>query len=1215
MRRWVVHGLWTVSLIVVMGGSLKASQTTTSQLDGSVKDQTGAVISAAVVTLTSLDTNEALVQKANQDGLFVFPQIRRGWYRLTVKAPGFKRAVVDGIKVEVGIPATVTVILEVGEITDVIEVTASEGQAVINTVNAELNTIITRRQILDLPLNGRNPLQLAGLQAGVATNTTVRGAAVNGLRGSYNNLTQDGINIQDNFIRTDGFFGITAPSVENVAEFSITTQNIGPDAGIGVAQVKLITPSGTNEYHGSAFWFHRNTILDANDFFNNLNGLSREKLIRNQFGYRMGGPIFKDTLFFFGYYQGTRERRSDTVLRSVLSIPARQGLFTYRRADNGQLETVNLLALAGLEPDPLIAGRLGLTPDPNDFTVGDDFNFAGFRFNSSVVSDNDLWGFRIDYAPTPEHQFEAVFQQFHSRFPNDTFNDIGETFPGLPGGGQSSLRQLGSYAWRWTPTAALTNELRWGFQRAPVQFTNTQSFSEGFRVGFPITSNPVRNFLPQGRNAPVYELIDNVNFIKGNHSLRFGGHVRWVDAGTFNFGGVIPLFQLGFGGINANPISQGDFPGGIRTDDFNNASAILALLSGTIESGSQTFNVTTQTSGFVADAPERRNLKQRFLSFYGGDTWRVRPRFTVNVGLRWEWHTVPVEDRGLALLPSGGVAGLRDPQAVLDFAGEADGRGFFDDDLNNFAPSFGFAWSPSFEHGLLKKIFGGRNRTSLRGGYSISYVVDSDFTAVQNAFSANAGLQQTVTSFSIPGTISELMAGRQTSLPQPEFMVPRTLADNLATDPFAGLFTIDEGLRTPYVQQWTLSLERQIFRDTAIEIRYVGNRGTKLIRAIDVNQVDVVNNGFAQDVLRARQNIQECGRPDPRGCGQPLQVFPLLAFRGRPVLRNATVLNEIMQGVPGDIVIFFLQNRDSVFNPRAGAKIGPDFFFPNGNALFADFVGNNSWSTYHALQFEARHRFSQGLWFQFNYTYGRAFTDFAGTAANFDAFLDIRRPELEKRRPNFDVTHTVNLNVVYELPIGQGHRFLTAPGGVWGKLLSGWQINGILQGRSGPPISIISGRATFNRTGRNDSNTVFTTLTRDQLRKMTGLFHLPDTGEPVLFDPRLIGPDGRADPEFFMNPDAGQVGALGLTPVSGPQFFNVDFSVIKRTRWKTFLNESTEVEFRAEFFNVFNNTNFAQGFFQDAFGNIPENINSTNFGRIVAAFPPRIIQFALKVNF
>lgn len=1209
---------YLVSVVIVLFVVIVTAlgQATTSRLDGTVKDPTGAAIPGATVTLTNIETGTTITTTTSELGVYVFPQVPAGYYRVTAQAPGFKKTVVDNVKVDVGIPTTVNFTLEVGELTEVVEVTASEGQALINTVNAELNTVVTRRQILDLPLNGRNPLQLAGLQAGVTTNTTVREASINGLRGSYTNVTQDGINIQDNLVRTDSLFGITAPSVDDTAEFSITTANAGENSGIGAVQVRLVTPSGGNEYHGSVFWFHRNTALNANSFFNNAAGEPREVLIRNQFGGRIGGPIFKDKLFFFTWYEGTREAATASRIRTVLTDQARRGIFRYRDESTGELQQVNLFELAGVNADPVISELIALTPLPNDFGIGDGLNTAGFRFNSGASSDDNLWGFRVDYEMRQDHHFEAIFRQFHSNFPNDVFNDIGEKFPGLPGGGQKSLRQLGSFAWRatWTPT--MTNELRFGFQRAPVDFFNAEKFENGYKLAFPITTNPIQNFSPQGRTTPVYELIDNATWLVGNHNIRFGGHVRWVSSDLFNEAGIIPTYALGFGGGSQNPLSQSQFPGRISSTDFERASDIMALLGGFLETASQTFNVTTRTSGFVPGAREQRVFKQRFLSFYGGDTWRLRPNFTLNFGLRWEWHTVPTVADGLGVLPVGGVEGVLDPNGFIDFAGEGTGRSFFNNDLDNFAPNISLAWDPF-----------GDGRTSIRAGYAISYVVDSDFTSVRNALLANGGLSQDVT-ITVSGRVSEGLP----PIPTPEFRMPLFAAEQIKLDPTSGMYTINPNLQIPYVQQWTLSIEREIFRDTSFEIRYVGNRGTQLFRAIDLNQMRLPPE-YLDDVRLLQAELMKDrdgdGQPDnriplSRSFLQSLQVFSRLANLGRTLLANSTVQTLIANGEAGELVFFMMLNRNSVFateGVRIPATIGPDFFYPNPNILFGDVLGNFSWSTYHALQAEIRRRLSQGLYFQANYTFGKALTNVGGnTQHNFDAFLDIFRPQLEKRRPSYDVTHTFNANFIYELPFGPGRRFLSGTKGFLGRMLEGWQINGLLNWRSGAPISIISGRGTFNRRGRSDTNTaILKGLTIQQLDEMTGDFRLPD-GTPVLFDPRLIDftidENGRAvirgaNPEFFQHPGLAEVGTLGLTAVSGPGFFNMDFSLLKRTT----LRESVNLEFRAEFFNIFNHTNWAVGFFQDAFGNVSENISSPNFGRIVATYDPRIIQFAFRVNF
>jgi hypothetical protein len=1161
------------------------AQAVTTRLDGTVKDPTGAIVPGAKITLTDVGTKIERTTTSNADGFFVFSDVVAGNYNLTAELEGFKKAVVQSIKVDVGIPATVNVTLEVGQIVETVTVESTEAQAVINTVNSELQTVVQQRQILDLPLNGRNPLQLAGLQAGVAGNEGTRTAAVNGLRGTFTNLTWDGININDNFLRTDSFFGVAVPNVEGSGEFSITTQNVGPDAGLGVAQVKIVTPRGTERFHGSLFEFHRNDVLDANSFFNNAAGLEKQKLIRNQFGYNVGGPIFKNKLFFYTFYEGTRQRTETSLLRTVLTNSARQGVFTYRRRDNNQLQTVNLLTLASASADAKTQSLIGLTPLPNDPTAGDGLNTSGFRFNSSNPTDSNQWGFRFDYHPFERHRFEAIFNRFTFDNPNDTFNDIGEPFPGRPGMGQASVRPRGSFAWNWAATPALNNDFRFGFSNYDVNFVNRETFADGFRLGLPITTNPVQNNLPQGRPVEVYEWIDNASWVRGDHFFRFGGNLRRVLAEPFNDGGIIPLYNLGFNtGGNPNPLNTNLFPGGIATNDFTNASNILALLGGYVSTANQTFNVASRTSGFVKGATSRQELSYYTLGFYGGDTWRLRPNFTLNLGLRWEFISVPTERNGLALLPLGGLNALSDPQASLDFFGSGTGRTFFSNDFDNFAPSISIAWDP-FKSG----------KTSIRAGYSISYGIDSNLTTVRNAFINNAGLSSAVALPNLTGTVSR---NGIVPIPAPTFKVPRTAADNIALSSQSALFTIDPNLRVPYVQQWTLGVEREVLPDTAVEVRYVGNRGVKLHRGIDLNQVRVIQNGFLADFQRAQRNLANTGNP---ANGEPLQVFPRLGLAG--LLSNATIRTLIQNGEVGELAAIYLVNRALFLTPGVnGAQVDSSFFVLNPNAFVADFIGNGSSSNYHGVQTEVRRRLRSGVYFQANYTFSKVFTDFEGNEANFSGLLDNASGlRMEKKRATFDVSHAFNFNGVYELPFGPGKRFVNQSGLV-GKLIGGWQLQAIWQVRSGRPISVVSGRGTLNRAGRSGKNTAISTLSVNDLQERTGVFR-NSQGRPIIFDPSLIGSDGRANLQFFQNPGSGQLGTLQLTPVSGPRFFNMDLGLLKRTS----ITERLGFEFRTEFFNVWNNVNFFIGENQ--------NINNATFGRITDTFAPRILQFAAKVTF
>jgi hypothetical protein len=413
--------------------------------------------------------------------------------------------------------------------------------------------------------------------------------------------------------------------------------------------------------------------------------------------------------------------------------------------------------------------------------------------------------------------------------------------------------------------------------------------------------------------------------------------------------------------------------------------------------------------------------------------------------------------------------------------------------------------------------------------------------------------------------------------------------------------------------QWNAGIEHEIFRDTVAEIRYVGNRGVKLTRGVDLNQVRIFENGFLADFQRAQFNITNCGgNPNPTAAAcpgrQPLTILNRLgnAGAGAGHLNDAGVRTLISQGQVGELAAFYTVNRNFFLSGALGGDptITPAFFLPaNPNAFVVDLITNGSWSTYHGLQAEIRRRLSSGLYFQTNYTFSKAFTDFEGSQTSFLPFLDNRLGnKIEKQRSTNDITHVFKANAVYELPFGPSKRFLNWDGAA-GKFFGGWSMNGILRWQSGEPISILSTRGTLNRAGRSGLNTANTPLTLEELRGMVGVFHDPRTGRPTFLDPRLIGNDTRANPEFFTNPAAGTLGQLQLTPLSGPSIFFLDMSVIKRTS----ITENVNVEFRAEAFNVLNHTTF----------NVPQtlNINSTNFGRLTGTFDPRILQFALKLNF
>ena len=1163
-----------------------AAQTLTSRVEGTVRDEAGGVIPGAAVTMTEVDTNVVREAFTNDRGLYLFPLVPAGTYRVAAAVPGFSTTVIEDVRVVLSAPTSIDVVVAVGGVTETVLVSAAEAQSLMNTVNAEINTNLTREQVGDLPLNGRSVVQLALTQAGVTGPGGARSASINGTRGTYNNYTLDGVNNQDGFVRTDSLFGIIPLKESFIDEINITTANSDVDAGLGASQTQFVTRSGSNTFSSEVFFYHRNEALNANSYFNKAAGLEKERTRVHEFGVNVGGPLVRDRFFFFVNYEEQREPGTASVARRVLTNPARGGDFSYIRQDNGRAATVNLHRLTGIGPDPAVRSLVDMTPAPNDASVGDGRNTAGFRFNAPNESTADWLIFRGDYVIDPRHSATGTFHQFRHELPNDVSNGIGSVYPGLPGAGQGSNRRLGSFTLSSALGPSIVNEARFGVQTYGVSFFTNETFPGGYRLSFGGFDNPVRNFLAQGRDVLNLEASDSLTWVGGAHTVRLGGGFRRTRVDAFNDGGLLPGYALGFGAGNPDPLVPSLFPGGISSDELSAAAALLATLGGVVDSADQTFNVASPTSGFVDGAPERRVLSQDFLYLYAGDTWRVAPETSLTLGVRWELHGVPDETQGLALLPVGGAAAVLDPDAVVDFAGSSHGRPFFDRDWNNFSPNVGLA------HRLT-------DRMVVRGGYALNYVLDNNMTTVANTIGNNDGLAQTVFLPGLGGTVS---GGGLVPVSEPEFNIPRTARDGILADPTAALFTFDPDLRTPYVQQWNVGWQLEALRDTAVEVRYVGNRGTDLVRAIDLNQL-LLPDAFVEDFRRAQRNLAANGDP---GIGETLLVFPRLGLGG--YLHSGAVQSWIRNGEIGQYIGGFLApNRRFFFAGEGGEAYGATlpigYFYTNPNTWVGDVVGNYSFSEYNALQLEIRRAWRSGFTGQLNYTWGRATTDFDGSQANFRAYFDNARPELEIMRSESDITHTINANWVWELPVGEGRRWLDDRG-LLSSIVGGWGLSGFVRIRSGEVINIVSQRGTINRGSRALVNTVHLDgIGVGDLQSRTGVYRDPD-GRVSLFDDSLLAAAG-GNLDIFRNPAMLEAGTLPLSPVSGPWYATVDLGLRKNIALP--FSAGSRMQIRVDAFNVFNRANFDIGRYH--------NPNSREFGLISSTFAARQIQVGTRLTF
>jgi hypothetical protein len=1173
------------------------AQNPNGQLIVTVKDESEALVPSATITVTNDGTGASQTGTANDSGTATFAQLPVGTYTVQVEAPNFQKAIFNQVKIEVGKDYGLVALLSAGSLSESVTVTA--GESLVTTSNAELTNTVTSQQVRDLPLDGRDPLQLIQLQPGVSVNNGRGGVTVNAQRTSSATVTQDGITIQDYAIRTNALtFSPNRTTVAQVSEFSVTTQNGGSDQQ-GASQVRLVTPSGTNAFHGEVFEFHRNDALGANDFFNNLNGIERPQLIRNQFGFAVGGPIFvpkfydgKDKFFFFGSYEGFRERTAVPVTRTVFTPAARSGIFQYRDVNTGQIRSINVLNPSGTPVDPVVSNLLGQVPLPNSALAGDQLVTSGFSFNQSSPTNRNQGTTRLDYVVNDRHRLGAIYQYTGER---NARPDIDTGFRLIPVVSNTTQTHFAVASWNWTITDNLTNDFRVGLNNSTGNFISDEDTSSGFFVLFPLISDPQVAFDPQGRRTIVSSLLDDASYVWGSHFFRFGTRIDRVRLRNRVSFTVTPQISLG---LNANspddlPFSLSDLPGASSTD-VARANALLAALGGYIGGASREFNVNDRSTTTFQPIPQQRNYALNEYALYVQDQWRLHPRVTLNLGVRWDYTTPLREVNDLGLLPTGtsGPASLLDPNGGLDFVNGF----FFNPDKNNFSPNAGIAWD----------LFGD-GKTVVRTSLSLAYINDETVRAVQILAETNPGLNTTLgtpSSFfggTLGNDIGTILGG---TLAPPQVQVPLTFADVTANNPAAFTTGLDPTLKTPYYIQWSFGIEREIGWDSALSIRYVGNRGKKLLTNINYNQIDVVNNGFAADVARARQNgflaLEATGRFDPRfnsniPGSQPLPVIDGQLQGG--LITNPVVLPFIVQGTAADLAQLYVTN--GLFN---------GFFLPNPNAFFAILLDNGGYSTYDALQVEERRRFSRSLGFQANYTWSKALgfgVQGAVDQLRQDFPLDIYNQKLDYRRQLFDTPHVFKANVIYELPFGDG-RWFDPTNPILEKAVSGFELTSIFYVGTGAPISIFSSRGTFTP----GSSQVYTSLTADEIKDLFGFFETPDG--IFYINPSVIGPDGTAvspdgeapfPGQVFFNAGPGETGALQALQFNGPTVFNWDASIIKNIA----ITENVGLQLRGEFFNVLNKPIFFSG---------SHDINSPNFGRITQTLnTPRVVQLAAKITF
>jgi Carboxypeptidase regulatory-like domain len=893
----------TLTLILIFCAVVGLAQN--ASISGLITDPQGGAIPGATVTITNKATNASRTAVSSNDGSYQMPQVVPGRYKVKAESKGFASVVNEEVQVLVSTPLTFNLqFKQVGGVSETVTVTG--GETTLNTTDATIGNTIDSRKVQELPLLSRNVVGLLSLQPGVTApiineNSSTRldvkrGGYVNGSRSDQSNVTLDGVDVNE---QQGGaaFFSVLRSTPDSLQEFRVTTTNSNSDQGRSSgAQISLVTRSGTNNFHGSLYEFHRNDKFAANDWFSNKIGryvatdaqvlsgtakagdekVPRPKLLRNNFGGAIGGPIMKDRAFFFFNYEGFREAKGSPVSAEVPLASLGQGIVRYRTADGKSNEfgscpagtptgvncltraqiSARYLAANGIDPGTnsaalaVLAGAASRYP-ANDTTIGDGLNTGGYRFNASLpVKQNTFIG-KFDFNLNAKHVLSA-----RMNYQNDTAS-LSSAFK------DTSSRVLWSQpkgiaiGEAWTISNSLVNNFRYGLTRAAfTQGGDSNSTNINFRFIF----QPFLYARGFSRVTPIHNVIDDLSWSKGSHAVQFGTNMRFVSnqrsslSTAFDSAAINPSYY----DLSGDVVLTSDAGNSIFSNVGSGSTDLRDALSSVIgRFTAYTANVNYDRQGKViaAGTPIKREFRTQEYDFYLQDSWKVKSSLTLNYGLRWSNSTPVYEANGLQVKPTqslsdffakrvaGALAGKPYNEPIsIDLAGKANGReGFYKHDWNNFAPSTSFAWSPSFKGGVLGALFG-ENKTVLRGGYRL--VFDRLGGALAVSFDGQAILgfssssQISANTYNVSTRLGPLFTGlnqdvrslpRLTINPSLKFPLQQPSDQDQRIES-----ALDDSITTPYSHTYNLSLGRDLGKGFSFEASYVGRIGRKLLVSRDV---------------------------------------------------------------------------------------------------------------------------------------------------------------------------------------------------------------------------------------------------------------------------------------------------------------------------------------------------------------------------------------------
>jgi hypothetical protein len=1251
MRKPIFAFLLLMCCLIVLANG----QGTASRVTGTVIDEKGSVVPGAVVTLTNEATQASLTTETGSGGTYVFDSIQVGKYTVTVEKQGFKKAVSAGNTANINQPVTVDITLEIGGLTETVQILSS-AEAVQTSSSGNIGNTVEQRTLVTLPIvgnRGRNPLEFINFQPGVVTGSNTGGGVhVHGARDRAFNFTLDGIDINETSAGGSNFTPIRT-NPDSLTEFQVVTSNFTADLGRSSgAQVTLVTKSGTNDFHGSIFEFYQTPRFHANEYNNIINRAQRPQFVQHIFGGSLGGPVFlphfgeggpthyngKNKTFFFTNLQLLRTSQSFFVNRTVYTQQARNGIYRYvpgglgnRNASqtspsvdaNGNplpgltVRTYNIFPNPlGLGPDPTTQFIIGVTPLPNNFNVGDGLNVAGFGF---VAPQTER---QYDFTTKIDHYFNER-NSIYVRWAHGAQNTLGDNangglqkFPGIPNFVDTyrTPRNL-AVNYRATISPKVVNEFVTGFNRFTFSFNNPDP-RENAAVILNVPNDPLNWEEPVNnlRTITTWQFVDNLSYIRNQHAFKFGTNLRFqkhVDDRS-SVAGVLTRARITLS-TSQNPVPASFGTGttntlvpGIVGADRSRLDSVINDLLGRVGQINQAF-VAIDDNTF-GPGRTRFNYEAHYpeYDFFGQDTWKITRNLTLDLGLRWEMRLSPRAPNDVVLRPEQRIALGETPTNSFRFG---EGK-LYDDSLFQLAPSVGFAWDPT-----------GSGKTSIRGNYRLAYDRTNTFLFSSFIFQSAPGLTRAVinNSFGQGGGllrqgVPELNSNDVTPL---QFRQPAAFG-------VGTLNVVDPDLVYPRTHQYAVSFQREIGWKNVLEINYIGRQGRNLFGGYDVNQVDIRDNGFLADFeqLRTTGNSPRInqllaghsGLALNNGVRETGSQFLLRQTLAGPVrLPDGTITSSLVAaGGVAQAAFIIAQSVQGTFQPvavRGQPTLTTNGFSPFYFQPYPQFTGavnvidSNDRSRYNALEIQVSRRASKGLAFQASYTLAKS-----EDTRSFDPALTLltRGGATGQSAANtpFDINDR-DLNYARSdfdrRHALQGYVLYELPIGKGRRWGSSWgRTTDFLLGgfNVAGVMRMYSGRPFTVFSGSNTlSQVVFTPASCNDCSPNMGRTTL-ENGQNVFFTA-----DQRAK---FFAPAAGEPSNVGRNFFTGPSFFNLDMTVGKRFRF----DETRDLEIRVEAQNVTNTPSFA----------VPDtNLILTNgsFGQILGstASTSRKVQFVAKFNF